>query len=138
MPKYWDFRTILDVDPEYDDRCVAIKAGGIRCEIGGNFMNRGYLVEAATILDTMDQTESLSECRGYLNDLAYLTVCGSPHRKMKTILDDRCRRWNRTISTYVACGVQDERRKAHANTLDTEKTELTSLELGKAECAEVE
>ena len=136
MTTYWDFRQILDVHPEDDYQCVAIKLNQEeRCEIGmdgGKFMNRENLKTAATLLNTMDQTESLNDCRGYLNRLASLTMCGSPHRNMENVRNDRCRRWNRTISAY---SVQEERRKAYAKPLDTERKEIVP---SNEECPGVE
>lgn len=103
MTRYWDFRTILEVDPVNDQRCVAInKTTGKRCGIGGQWIGRSNLERAGKILDEMDRTESLSECRANLDELARVMVCGHPHRKSQGVLDDRVKRWNRTIATYVA------------------------------------
>jgi len=111
MPTYWNFRKILDVHPEWDDRCVAIKVRSEeRCNIRGK-AGKANLTAAAHPLDTMDRTLSLSECCGHLDRLAYLTMCGNPHRNMTVVRADRCRRWNNEISAYMA---SNERKKANA------------------------
>ena len=110
MSKYWNFRTILDLRPETDNQCVAIKVKSEeRCRISG-FAGKNNLRKAGTILDTMDRTKSVSECRTYLNDLAFCTMCGNPHRNMQTVIDDRVRRWNRTISLHIASKETEDRR----------------------------
>lgn len=113
MKKYWNFREILGVHPESDKRCVAFNVGSeIRCGITG-MAGQANLTKAGQLLDTMDRTLSLSDCREHLDNLAYLTMCGSPHRNMENIRADRCRRWNNQISAYLASD-KGKKAKAHA------------------------
>lgn len=104
MSTFWDFRAILDVHPELRPfRCVAFNQGSLkRCGIEENLIGHVALQEARDILDTMDRTVSVTECRTYLNQLAINTMCTKPHRPMINIREDRVRRWNTTISDYVA------------------------------------
>ncbi|KAF4632258.1 hypothetical protein G7Y89_g5869 [Cudoniella acicularis] len=98
--RYRNFRKILDVYPEWDKQCVAIKVNSEeRCKIRG-MAGRRNLDKAGEILNTMDRTSSLSECRGHLETLARLMMCGSPHRNMENVRADRVRRWNDTIDAY--------------------------------------
>jgi hypothetical protein len=93
MSPYWNFRKTLDVHPEWDDRCVAIKVTSEgRCGIRGK-AGQENLIEAGQLLDKMDRTLTLSECRGYLDEPAYLTMCGHSHRSMEDVRADCCRRW---------------------------------------------
>ena len=141
MTTYWDFRKILDVHPESDIQCIAITKGGQRCRINGGWMNSRNLTEAAGLLNTMDRTKSLRECCGHLDNLAYLTVCGSPHRNMKDVQKDCCRSWIDRISLHIASGAENESKKAHAvkskKTLDMRSTEVISTELSDGEGAQV-
>lgn len=133
MSPYWNFRKILDIHPEWDDRCVAIKVTSVeRCQIRGK-AGQENLIEAGQLLDTMDRTSNLSKCRGYLDELAYLTMCGHPHRSMEDVRADCCRRWNNQISAYKAA---DERERAYARELKeglerTNAQEDITAELGK-------
>lgn len=139
MPKYWDFRTILDIHPEWDDRCVAINVRSEkRCGICGKAGKRN-LSQAGQLLNTMDRTKSLSECREYMDSLAYLTMCGNPHRNMEAVRADRCRRWDKQILAYVAL---DERKKAHERKskepLETRNAEEAIVaELGHEESVQI-
>lgn len=108
MTRYWDFRAILDVHPETDKRCVAIKVrSNERCKITG-YAGRENLGKAGRILDTMDRTEKMVECQTYLLELARCMMCGNPHRVMQNVLEDRVSRWNDTISVYVASISEEE------------------------------
>jgi len=69
--------------------------------------------EAARLLNKMDRTLSLSECRTHLDNLAYLTMCGHPHRNRVDVREDRVKRWNKTISAYTAVEARNQRKKAH-------------------------
>lgn len=102
MAQHWNYRDILDVHPESDDRCVAIVGnGGQRCL---NHKTVGYmnLIEAEGVLDTMDEIEDPSECRKHLDKLAYLTMCGNEHRKSEESRKEQCTRWNKRIDAFVA------------------------------------
>ena len=140
MPIYWDFRKILGIYPESDYRCVAViaKEQETRCTVTGNWMNREYHTKAANLLDAMDRTESLSECLDHLDDLAFFTMCENKHKNLKSFRDDRCRRWNCKISTFIASSVQDEKGKDHVTELDTGSAEITSTESRNKEFNKVE
>jgi len=137
MATFWNFRKILDVHPEWDDRCVAIRVRSEeRCGIRGK-AGRANLTKAGQLLDIMDKTSSLSECRGQLDDLAYLTMCGNPHRNMRDVRADRCRRWSNQISAYVA---SDEKKKAQKlkKALEARKAEeKIAVELGNEESVQL-
>src|SRR5438128_1272483 len=100
LPRFWDFRTILNVHikPREYHQCVAYNRKGFQCEITG-WTSGSDLHKAEQLLSEMDRTESLSQCREQLGELARLTVCPSPHRRRLDVQEDCCRRWNEKIST---------------------------------------
>jgi hypothetical protein len=108
MPTYWNFREILDVHPEWDKQCVAINVNTEkRCGIVG-WNRQQHLGDAINLLNKMDRTLSLDECRGHLDRLAFLLMCGHPHRKMTEVQKDRRRRWNKQISAYIASDIRNK------------------------------
>src|ERR1700709_338779 len=114
MATHWNFRQILDVHPEWDNRCTAFNVGDKeRCNNCGKMGDKNR-AKAVDVLNKMDQTLRLRECRAHLGELAYLTMCGNPHRKRVDVQEDRVKRWNNTISAYIALEVRNKREKAHA------------------------
>jgi len=101
MPIYRNFREILQVYPEWDEQCSGITLADERCRIKGTIGKQNRF-DAGVLLDKMDRTTSLSSCRQQLGKLAYLTMCGFPHRNSKYAQRKRSDRWNETISAWVA------------------------------------
>lgn len=121
MATYWQFREILDIYPERKAyfQCAATskvggKRGGQRCLISGQWIGYSDLEAAENILNIMDRTPKLDDCRPYLKDLAGLTICKSPHRKNVSFQNDCCKRWSDVITAY------EEREKL--NMQNTEST----------------
>ncbi|KAH7346536.1 hypothetical protein BKA65DRAFT_502681 [Rhexocercosporidium sp. MPI-PUGE-AT-0058] len=95
MTTYWDFRRILDVDPDDDHTCVGIaKAYGHKCKhrVGVNYRSEGSL-----ILDQMDHTENYSNAMTNLEDLAGLLLCKQVHNSQNkphlNQINEVYRRW---------------------------------------------
>lgn len=103
MTTYWDFRLILNVDPVKIQRCVAKNVrSGKPCGNDRYWIGVDNLERAGEILDLMDQTQSLSKCQAYLEQLVKVVVCGSPHRTHAGTLKNLVTSWNKAIEAYVA------------------------------------
>ncbi|KAF8864824.1 hypothetical protein BDZ45DRAFT_684805 [Acephala macrosclerotiorum] len=95
MPYYWDFRTILDVDPETDRTCVGTTAQGLGCRNPINIADRGT---AGRLLDQMDRSKSLKSSIDHLETLAELLLCKHRHNNHKSFaylsqVDEVSARW---------------------------------------------
>ncbi|PVH84186.1 hypothetical protein DL98DRAFT_651881 [Cadophora sp. DSE1049] len=81
MAVYWDFRRILNVDPDSNYTCVGTaKTKGREC------MHRvgvDYRREGSQVLNEMDKTKSYSKALANLEDLADLLLCKQVHNSEK-------------------------------------------------------
>ncbi|KUJ23091.1 uncharacterized protein LY89DRAFT_166950 [Mollisia scopiformis] len=80
MPYFWDFRTVLDVDPENDRTCVGTAQKGERC---CNPINRADRATAGLLLDQMDRSKSFKSSIDELEILAELLLCKPVHNNHK-------------------------------------------------------
>lgn len=77
MASNWNFRTILNLQPESDSfSCVSTKPdNSARCHNRRPLLSDMDLAKAGGLLDAMDRCESLKASYKYLNELARLTLC---------------------------------------------------------------
>jgi len=77
MSSNWDFRAILDLHPNADDfECVGVNtADDSKCFNKRPLLSDLDLSKASSVLDLMDQCESLKASFEYLDELAKLCVC---------------------------------------------------------------
>lgn len=77
MQAKWDFRSILDVNPDDDRLCVGIaKSAGRRCKNPINIGDRGT---AGRLLDEMGRSSKFLSSIEYLERLAGLMLCKGVH-----------------------------------------------------------
>ncbi len=104
MATYWDFRRILDVDPDTDYTCVGIaKTYGRKCKY---CVGVGYRDEASRILQRMDRTKSYSAALANLESLADEMLCKQVHNSQRTPhlnqISEVSKRWHRVANAeYV-------------------------------------
>lgn len=110
MSSNWDFRSILDVHPESDDfTCVTIKQDNSgRCHNRRPLLSDMDLSEAATILDVMDNLESLKTSFGYLEELASRTLCVIHSEREGENIGAICRIWQHRIMQHMKTEVEVE------------------------------
>ncbi|KAH6713802.1 hypothetical protein BKA61DRAFT_49978 [Leptodontidium sp. MPI-SDFR-AT-0119] len=116
MATYWDFRRILDVDPDDDHTCVGIaKTYSRRCKhrVGVNYRSRG-----SQILDQMDHTKSFSKAMTNLEDLADLLLCKQVHNSQKkphlNQINELSRRWYTVANEKQALAKRQAERIANS------------------------
>lgn len=81
MASYWDFRHILDVNPEEDRSCVGTtKKTGERCTKPISVNDRST---AGRLLNQMDQTKDFCSSIQDLEQLAALMLCKEVHNSQK-------------------------------------------------------
>lgn len=81
MTAYWDFRRILNVDPDNIYTCVGTaKSYGRECR---NRVGVSYRQEGSQVLREMDETKSYSKALANLEDLADLLLCKQQHNNHK-------------------------------------------------------
>ncbi|KAH7397874.1 hypothetical protein BKA64DRAFT_51556 [Cadophora sp. MPI-SDFR-AT-0126] len=81
MAVYWDFRRILNVDPDNHCTCVGTaKTYGRECK---HIVGEKYRLEGSQVLNEMDQTKSYSKALVNLEDLADLLLCKYDHNSQK-------------------------------------------------------
>ena len=77
MAAYWDFRKILDVDPDGDRTCVGIaKTYGRRCKNPISVPDRNT---ASRLLSQMDRSKSYTRAEEDIQKLAALMLCKGVH-----------------------------------------------------------
>ncbi|KAG4432614.1 hypothetical protein IFR05_011910 [Cadophora sp. M221] len=116
MATYWDFRRILDVDPDEDHTCVGIaKTLGRRCtyRVGDNYRSEG-----SKILDQMDHTKSFSKAIANLEDLADLLLCKQVHNSQRSPnlnqINEIYRRWYAVANEKQALVARQAERAANS------------------------
>ncbi|TAQ89334.1 hypothetical protein B7494_g2349 [Chlorociboria aeruginascens] len=111
MTAYWDFRRLLDVNPDDPGfTCVGTTKKGLRCR--QFFFSGSDLYRAARILDTMDRQQTSSDVCILLKELAGLTLCPRWHRKPGySQVDEMSYKWQVTIEEYMAHRMQEKLRQ---------------------------
>jgi hypothetical protein len=141
MTTYWDFGSLLQVDPETDRLCIGITKKGESC---GNPINKEDRATAIRLLNRMDRSKSFLRSMEDLEELAALLLCKGQHncpsKPHLSQVEEFYERWRAVVKAeYKAVKKQRElaeirrMRKDLANVKEDAESLLAALDTGKHE-----